>query len=1252
MTAYPAAMTRLRLFTATLIICLLPVPARAQSAATDPHITTWLTARSAQYARIYETASAKNAGTTVSTWPSSGLTNGGGGQATAAYADIQRVAYSANYVYVYTTGLASYTMGNWLTPNGNVYTSWPSNRGAIQRIPRNPSIPSTKQKTNGNGGVWINGVFLWENGDAQSYTTSTATVSMGGQGIWNRLAGVAEAFNFDTANGHQPNSGVYHNHINPIALRYQLGDNVSYNSSTKAYSEAGTPNRHSPILGWANDGLPVYGPYGYSSALDSTSGIRRMTSGFQKRDGTNGSTNLAVTGRTTLPVWAASVQGISQTLPSTEYGPTVTATYSVAPGVTGTYSLGTFAEDYDYMGDLGKTQGVDFDLNRQNVRYCVTPEYPGGTYAYFVSIDASGNTAFPDVINQEYFGTAAIGTGTVTSISEAVTEYVDAGPAAAITVTAAASGSGVALSWNSAEGATYKVEASADNATWATLSSAVTSGGITTGYAASTATTYYRVTLTAMATYDTSGTYGTPVGKTGTVTYGTVVTAPSITTQPAAATVTAGASVTFTVVAAGTAPLSYQWSKGGIAISGATSASYAIANAQAANAGSYTCTVTNSAGSATSNAAVLTVNSAASAPGITTQPAGATVTVGGTATFTVVASGTAPLSYQWSKGGVAISGATSATYALTNVQAANAGSYTCTVTNSAGSVTTTAAVLTVSTTAVAPGIATQPAGATVTVGGNVTFTVAANGSLPLTYQWYVGGVAISGATSASYTIASVQAANAGSYTCTVTNSVGSATSSAAVLTVGSAAAAAPSITGQPAGASVGLGGSVILSVVADGSAPLSYQWYKDNVSVAGATAASYFIASVRATDAGNYVCVVRNSLGSQTSSVAVVAVNTGNQTLTVSTQPQSQFVNPGVTVTFNAPSVSATAFTGVPVSYQWKLNGSPINGAVNASFSLTNVQAGNMGFYSVAVNSGSGLVDYAPVILTVDTGGTSRLVNVSTRGLVQAGGELTPGFIVGGTGTKNLLIRAIGPTLAQFSVPGVLSDPRLDLIPQGSSSTLLSNDNWGVGPGSDQATLTATFQSVGAFPLTAGSADSAVVASLASAGQGYTARVVPGGTAVSGIALAEVYDADALTASSFLYNVSTLGYCGTGAEVLTPGFVIGGTAPKQLLIRASGPTIAGAPYNVQGTMADPQINVIPLGQSFSVGSSDNWGDNGQAAAMQAIFTTAGAFPFLAGSKDAALVVRLPPGGYTVVVSGVNSTTGVVLVEVYDLDPAH
>ncbi|PYU18492.1 MAG: hypothetical protein DMG32_26165, partial [Acidobacteria bacterium] len=140
-------------------------------------------------------------------------------------------------------------------------------------------------------------------------------------------------------------------------------------------------------------------------------------------------------------------------------------------------------------------------------------------------------------------------------------------------------------------------------------------------------------------------------------------TAPSIATQPASQTVTAGQTATFTLVAAGTAPLIYQWMKGGAAILGATSSSYTTpATTSADNGSQFTVVVSNTAGNVTSNAATLTVSAAAVAPSIATQPASQTVTAGQTATFTVVASGTAPLSYQWMKSGTAISGATSSSY--------------------------------------------------------------------------------------------------------------------------------------------------------------------------------------------------------------------------------------------------------------------------------------------------------------------------------------------------------------------------------------------------------------------------------------------------------------------------------------------------------------------------------------------------------------------------------------------------------------
>ncbi|MBC7365490.1 MAG: immunoglobulin domain-containing protein, partial [Undibacterium sp.] len=168
--------------------------------------------------------------------------------------------------------------------------------------------------------------------------------------------------------------------------------------------------------------------------------------------------------------------------------------------------------------------------------------------------------------------------------------------------------------------------------------------------------------------------------------------APQITISPFSQIISAGGSVTFLVVASGTAPLSYQWLKDGVVISGATNASLVLSSVESIAAGSYTVIITNSAGSITSGAAALTIN--ALTPAITLQPTSASAVAGSSIGFVVSASGTAPLTYQWRKNGVSISDATNSTLTLPNVQSGDVASYTVTVTNAVGSVTSNAATLT------------------------------------------------------------------------------------------------------------------------------------------------------------------------------------------------------------------------------------------------------------------------------------------------------------------------------------------------------------------------------------------------------------------------------------------------------------------------------------------------------------------------------------------------------------------------------
>ena len=258
---------------------------------------------------------------------------------------------------------------------------------------------------------------------------------------------------------------------------------------------------------------------------------------------------------------------------------------------------------------------------------------------------------------------------------------------------------------------------------------------------------------------------------------------PSITTQPASTTVTAGQTAAFSVAATGTATLTYQWKKNGTAISGATGASYTTPVTAASDNGAlFTVTVTNNFGNVTSSAATLTVNVP---PSITTQPASQTVAVGQTASFSVTATGSGTLTYQWKKNGTAISGATSASYTTPATVASDNGAlFTVTVTGGVTSVTSSSATLTVN---APPSITTQPVGKTVIAGQTATFSVTATGTATLTYQWNKNGSAIGGATSASYTTpATTTSDNGTQFTVTITNSAGNVTSNAATLTVNAA----------------------------------------------------------------------------------------------------------------------------------------------------------------------------------------------------------------------------------------------------------------------------------------------------------------------------------------------------------------------------------------------------------------------------------------------------------------------------------
>jgi len=680
-----------------------------------------MTTYSGKYARIYTNDAGKLSGSSFTTWSN---------QTTPAYCGISTVLSSSNWVYIKTTGLGSHIMGPWYGNAAHTVAfggGYPKNQKETYNFPRNPAVPATKTATAlGAIGYFVDGVSMFDTQDGQKWTGSAEATT--GTGYWYRDAYINEGVTFDPALAHQPGSGQYHYHANPIGLRYLLGDHVDFNPTNKAYSESTNPvTQHSPILGWVRDGFPIYGPYGYSNAsggaadhaesyaawdynfnntggsglgpitylegsnggiyLDSsrkidgnysfaiyagtggqaacrqifnprdmgiltfsarfdvdntnafsgfnlkstqgggfgggellafglhpssgnnkivvygattqfidlgssllgipvdfyirynsstgtytlgakfrtataytyvtgsfktagqlasylgvgnfntgsnqnlifdslrlslasstaaTNGLRRMVSGYVLRDGSNSTDNLN-SGRTYLPAWAARAYGVGTNAQS-------------GPAVSTTYPLGRYMEDKAYLGDLVKSgstryqQGVDFDLDEFNGRFCVTPEFPEGTYAYFVAINADGSVAFPYNIGRTYFGSP---TGSaVTSITETVTTNTLAGPLATslsmLSPEANSNSGNVTLVWNSTEGGTYKVEASRDLSStnsWATLTNgmAAATGTIYTslmelGTAKTYTRSFYRVTQTGLAIYDGSASAGTGVG--------------------------------------------------------------------------------------------------------------------------------------------------------------------------------------------------------------------------------------------------------------------------------------------------------------------------------------------------------------------------------------------------------------------------------------------------------------------------------------------------------------------------------------------------------------------------------------------------------------------------------------------------------------------------------------------------------------------------------------------------------------------
>ena len=696
--------------------------------------------------------------------------------------------------------------------------------------------------------------------------------------------------------------------------------------------------------------------------------------------------------------------------------------------------------------------------------------------------------------------------------------------------------------------------------------------------------------------------------------------APAITQQPTAQSVVVGATVTFIASASGTPVPTFQWRRNGASISGATNASLTLSNVQVTDAGDFTFVATNVAGTATSNAATLTVTANPNiAPAISQQPASQTVAAGASVTLSSGASGTPTPTLQWRRNGANVAGATNPALTLANVQPADAGDYTLVATNVAGTATSSAATLAVTTSGnIAPAITLQPVSRTVVPGSSVTFSSAASGTPTPTLQWRRNGGNISGATSAALTLASAQSSDEGAYTLVATNAAGTAISNAATLNVTASANIAPAITQQPVSLTVAVGANVTFSSGASGTPLPTLQWRRNGGSIPGATNATLILTNVQLTDAGSYSLFAINAAGSATSNAAILTLSS-NAPPAIVQQPAGQSVAVGANVTFAPAAIGA-----VPLAFQWQHNGSDVAGATNATLTLENVQPPDAGVYTLVASNALGRAASEAAPLTVNAvDQTARLGNLSVRAALAANQTLIVGVVVQ-DGTRNILVRAAGPALTAFGLTGAMTDPRLELY---SGQTLtFANDDW-------PAALTATFASVGAFPFTAGSRDAAFMQSLNAAHSIQTR-----GTG-AGVVLVEAYDTGAVTVARMV-NVSARNRVGSGDDIMIAGFNIMGSGAKRLLIRAVGPKLSA--FGVPGVLGDPKLEIFS-NTGVKQMENDNWD-----VSLAATFVSVGAFALDPGSRDAALIAVLPPGSYTVQVRGADGGTGEALVEIYEL----
>lgn len=539
------------------------------------------------------------------------------------------------------------------------------------------------------------------------------------------------------------------------------------------------------------------------------------------------------------------------------------------------------------------------------------------------------------------------------------------------------------------------------------------------------------------------------------------------------------------------------------------------------------------------------------------------------------------------------------------------------------------------------------------VGTTIYLGVGVLGDLPMTYQWYKNGAPLRGASGTvtktsdgalggppsggtTLTLANVQLADAGEYQAVLENKWGKGTSSRIMLSVVPPEPAV--IVTQPAGRQAYVGDSVTLNVEAKGSV-LRYQWEKDGVAIPAATNARYTNSPAAVAQSGTYTAVVRGG-GVEVRSEPVQVTITVPVRPAFSAHPVSQHVATGSAMVFRATVTDAS-------SCQWQKNGAIVPGATSTNLVIYDVSTSSAGRYTLVATNRAGSTTSSEAVLTVAPISTDagRLTNISVLTTVGPEETLTLGTVLNnafGTGSRPLLVRAVGPSLAPLGISGYMRDPTMTLRAADAGAAIAANNDW-----AGMSSLRSAFQTVGAFPYVDGTAKDAAIYQPALPVGNYLIGIKDA-AAAGGRVLAELYDAGSASVSEVspkLLNVSVRKHI-SGENPLVTGFSVGGTAAITVLIRAVGPTLAADPFGLAGAMPDPMLTLFDrAGKVIAV--NDNWGGESSIATAA---TRSGAFSLAGpGSKDAVVLVTLTPGNYTAQVGPVDGTAdGIALIEIYEL----